>query len=325
MRKGILKNRHKFAALVIANALAILACATLLGAPQQVTATSNVTAPANLTLTAFFAVAGEDGDGGDETPATPSDGTPAATQDGSLTALPTVGFTPLPTGSTATPDPDSGPGIRSEISAEASYLSPPPAIDGDPGDWEAEEYQAAYVVYGQGLYSGAGDVQATFKVGWDLTYLYVGVVVTDNVFVQAATGNEFYRGDSIEIEIDRDVSGDFDDETMSLDDFQVGLSPGNLPAGGEALAYLWLPQAAAGPLPIALVAAVETPQGYMLEAAIPWTTFGIEPVVRQHYGFALSVNDNDVVGIRSQQTVISNAPERFYSNPTTWADLVLVP
>jgi len=61
---------------------------------------------------------------------------------------------------------------------------------------------------------------------------------------------------------------------------------------------------------------------WRLEAAIPWSVLGISPYKGMHLGFAISVSDNDNPGTQ-QESMVSNAPGRMLTDPTTWGDLVL--
>jgi hypothetical protein len=63
---------------------------------------------------------------------------------------------------------------------------------------------------------------------------------------------------------------------------------------------------------------------YRAEVAIPWTVFKMEPVAGEHYGFAISVSDNDDGDGGVQQSMISNLPDRHPADPTTWGELQLV-
>jgi hypothetical protein len=67
-----------------------------------------------------------------------------------------------------------------------------------------------------------------------------------------------------------------------------------------------------------------TGSGYQVEFKIPWDLLGVStPAVGDHYGFAISINDNDNAGDKEQQTVVSNVPTRYFVDPTTWGDLTL--
>jgi hypothetical protein len=71
------------------------------------------------------------------------------------------------------------------------------------------------------------------------------------------------------------------------------------------------------------VAGKATPQGYDLEARIPWTTFSLTPAEGARYGFALSISDNDLAGTAAQQSMVSSVSTRKLTNPTTWGTLAL--
>ena len=63
---------------------------------------------------------------------------------------------------------------------------------------------------------------------------------------------------------------------------------------------------------------------YRVEAAIPWNVFELSPVNGTHYGFCMSVSDNDNPGENAQQSMVSNVATRHLTDPTTWGDLQLV-
>jgi hypothetical protein len=90
-------------------------------------------------------------------------------------------------------------------------------------------------------------------------------------------------------------------------------------------AYLWFPKIDAGKKNEIKIGVLESGKGYQVELRIPWELFGVtNPQAGDHFGFALSINDNDKAGTKKQQSVVSNVPSRFYADPTTWGDLVLV-
>jgi hypothetical protein len=104
------------------------------------------------------------------------------------------------------------------------------------------------------------------------------------------------------------------------------LTPGENRIGGPD-AYLWFPSARAGrPTGVTVSAHQDaTGNGYYLEAAIAWSVLGVTPAGGNQYGFALSSSDNDTPGTAEQQSMISSAPGRRLTNPTTWGTLVLDP
>ena len=62
---------------------------------------------------------------------------------------------------------------------------------------------------------------------------------------------------------------------------------------------------------------------YVIEAAVPWSVFGISPSVEKFYGFAFSISDNDVRDANVQQSMVSNLSLRILTDSTTWGNLVL--
>lgn len=285
----------------------------------------------NLTLTAFFSQVTQ--------PAPPPTVTPSATVPA---VAPTATLPPQPTSPPpsatplvlATPTqavvlPTStpayaGPGMRSGPSFAATYLSNPPTIDGYVEEWTIPLYRAEAVVYGKSYWENADDLSAAVFLGWDETYLYVAAKVHDDVYVQNATGAYLYLGDSVEVLLDTDVSGDYYRASLSADDFQLGISSGNPVPGQNLEAYLWFPRSREGQRTDVRMAAVRSGSGYHLEAAIPWSVFGVTPFVGEHFGFTFSVSDNDATTRNVQQSMVSLVSARILTDPTTWGDLTLV-
>ncbi len=313
---------------------ASLACSVSGSEPTE--AAQSVTPTANLTLTAVFSVAGTSNatqpavvtasatsaqDNATSEPSATAEATEAATLQ--PTILPTRVFLPPPSNGTTTPYPGGGPLVHPGPSVTAFYISPSPIIDGDYSDWSSITYPISNVTYGSGYYLNSDDISGSFQVGWDATHLYIGIEVVDNKFVQIANGKWLYLGDSIEILIDSDVSRDYDDTSLNFDDHHLGISPGSPQAGVPPEAYIWYPISKRGPTPVVEIAVILTSNGYKIEAAIPLSLFGIFPAADQHFGFAISISDNDAAGRYWQQTLVSNVATRRLTNPTTWGDLVL--
>ncbi|MBE0698694.1 MAG: hypothetical protein IH586_17385, partial [Anaerolineaceae bacterium] len=233
---------------------------------------------------------------------------------------PTSTFTRVPPQPTATI-----PGVRSRSPVIAKYLSTPPTLDGDWGEWKSltTEYPAGNVVFGKSNWVDENDLDASFHVGWDNNYLYVAVKVRDDKYVQNATGENIFKGDSIEILLDTKLQDDFYYTKLSPDDFQLGINPGRPDPGGTKEAYLWFPNNIAGARPGVKIASRQENGVYRVEAAIPWSVFEMTPAAGRHYGFALSVSDNDNAGENLQQTMVSNVAVRHLTDPTSWGDLRL--
>ncbi|MCH7663013.1 MAG: hypothetical protein IH859_03980 [Chloroflexi bacterium] len=323
--------------------VASLACSVSGSEPTE--PAQSFTPTVNLTLTAVFSTQGTSeatqppvvtasatsapDDGTPEASATAeamSTSTEGASESATIqpTNLPTRGFSPPPSNGTTTPYPGGGALIHAGPSVSAYYISPAPIIDGDYSDWASITYPISNVTYGSGYYLDSNDISGSFQVGWDATHLFIGIEVVDNKFVQIASGKLLYLGDSIEILIDSDISRDYDDTSLNFDDHQLGISPGSPLTGKPPEAYIWYPLSKRGPTPVVEMAVILTGTGYKIEAAIPWSLFGVFPAAEQHFGFAISISDNDAVDRYWQQTMVSNVPTRRLTDPTTWGDLVLI-
>ena len=284
----------------------------------------------NLTLTAVFSPPQVV----TATPTQPATSVPSATsqmvepsETASPTSEPSSTATQIPPTSTPVPTntPVSyvGPGQRSGPSMTAGYLDQPPTIDGSFDEWDLDQNFADSVVAGASNWTGDADLSARATWGWDSTNLYLAARVKDDRYVQNASGKNIFKGDSVEILIDTNVSGDFYLRDLTADDFQLGMSPGSGAPGNDPQAYLWYPSSQAGERQKVKIGAMKTDDGYRIEAQIPWSTFGITPVAGEHFGFAFSVSDNDNTSQNVQQSMVSNVATRVLTDPTTWGDLTL--
>ncbi|MHC1785174.1 MAG: sugar-binding protein [Anaerolineaceae bacterium] len=254
--------------------------------------------------------------------------TPTITASPTITPLtytptppPTVTATWTATPVTPTATPKTGT-QRSGTSVTATYLSSPPTIDGDWTEWSTDTYSASSVIYGGDSWVGSSDLESNFRLGWDYQYLYIAAEVIDESYAQNASGYDIYKGDSLEILLDANVEGDFSSSAMSGDDYQLGISPGNGGTNGATSAYLYYPSGSRGSRSIS-IGATGGSSVYYVEAAIPWSVFGVTPEDGDHLGFAFSVSDNDNPVDNVQESMISNVSGRKLLNPTTWGDLTL--
>jgi hypothetical protein len=232
-----------------------------------------------------------------------------------------------------------GPAVRSGPSVTADYIKKNINIDGDLSGWDPPIQKVIdKVVFGKTNWTGELDCSGTVVAGWDEDYLYLGVRVKDEKYVQEAVQEKIYLGDSIEILFDRYVSADYYLQAMTADDYQIGISPGKggiaflvinskvaaVTTAGLPQAYMWFPKADAGKKTEIKIGALEGGKGYQVEFKIPWSLLGVSnPSSGDHYGFAISISDNDKAGTLKQQTVVSNVATRYFANPTTWGDLYL--
>jgi hypothetical protein len=232
-----------------------------------------------------------------------------------------------PPANTPVPPTATQPSRRGGLSVEAVHWSGSgPTLDGDWGEWKSvgREYPATNVVYGKSKWDNEDDLAGSFYTGWDANYLYIAVKVRDDKYVQNATGQNIFKGDSVELLIDTNLLGDYYDQKLSGDDYQIGISAGRPTIGdGNAEAYLWFPSGKAGAPAGVKIAGRDEGSVYRLEAAIPWAVLGVTPQSGMRLGFALSISDCDTPGATAQESMVSSAPGRDLTDPTSWHDLLL--
>lgn len=231
-------------------------------------------------------------------------------------------------GAPAAPTPDDGAAPAAPPTARARPDAPVWTVaravgtlqmDGWLDDWTAAPQPITAIVFGREAWSDAGDLAASARLAWDAQMLYLGVEVTDDAFSQPAGGRDLHLGDSLELQLDADLAGDFDDGAMSADDWQIGISPGDL-TGRRPEVYAWRPLGA--PLAGVRLGARETDTGYVIEAALPWAALDVNPQAVDSLGASLNVSDNDTAEPQ-QQTLAAGAPRRAWDDPRTWATWVL--
>lgn len=248
---------------------------------------------------------------------------PGAELTATAAAAATDGAQPLPDNTqvpaptvTLPPDP---------AGASATYVSSAPAIDGAIDDWpDSPTVRSTHRVYAYEGWDGTGDLEATWRLAWDEGRFYVAVQIGDDVHVQTQQGAFIYQGDSVEIQVD--INPEAGATRVNPATTQVILSPGD---------FSGIPPSAArfrgtdgGDLPHAPghsieVDARQTPDGYVLEAAIPWANLNLTPVPGMRLGLALNANDNDTPGVARQEVMLSSVAGRTLTNPTTWGTLTL--
>lgn len=339
-----MSTKTKLLSALIVLTLGSLAC----GLPGQATQAPLFPTP-DLTMTAIYAVLYVTPDTPTALPLPPTAvDTPVPTQQETLVPLPsqTAWLYPSPDpsqlgttltavaqtatqlatlGPSATPTrtPTVIPSSRPFGNLIATYLNVSPTLDGNLAEWNLTAYPVSHVVYGRNLWDGADDLSAEVMFGWDAKNLYIGVYVTDEEYVQNASGRNLYLGDSLEVLIDTNLTGDYFTTSLSPDDFQLGISPGSPEPGDDPEAYLWFPQVIAGGRDEVTSGQRLHGGDWEVEVAIPWSVFEVTPQSGARYGFAFSVSDNDVTGGTAQQTMICTVSTRSLTNPTTWGDLVL--
>ncbi|MGH2542253.1 MAG: sugar-binding protein, partial [Ardenticatenaceae bacterium] len=139
------------------------------------------------------------------------------------------------------------------------------------------------------------------------------------------TGYELYRGDAVELWIDADLAGDFEEAEANRtlqDDFQFAFSAGNFstlrPEG-----VIYFPERDEAHNRQLRVRAEPLGNGYTLEASIPWSLLEVEPRENLVLGYAVVLNDNDTPPSEEPQTQIASNRETPFRRPLTLGNLVL--
>lgn len=221
------------------------------------------------------------------------------------------------------------PRVRAGEILNVPRAARPPVLDGRlADDWGGEGYPVAYAVFGADQWHGPTDLSGRLWFAWDDQNFYVASAVVDDVFSQPSRGETLYLGDSVEIQWDVDLQGDFTSDTFDGDDWHIGLTPGNF-RDAPPEAHVWAPRAQTGAAAgihttAQRVSTGDGRQGYTLEAAIPWALLGLDPRGGQAFGFAFSISDNDSQAA-AQQSLLSTSAQREWHRPTTFNTLILQP
>lgn len=215
--------------------------------------------------------------------------------------------------------------VPDPATAVAVHLAEPPSIDGELEEWEGvSSTTSAFRVFRAAGWDGTEDLMAAWRLAWDVAHLYVAVDVEDDAHVQTQTGNQIFRGDSVELQIDTEPAANA--ASVNAETFQIILSPGDF-AGLPPSAFRF--QGTGGgrlvdaPGHSVRVAARRTAGGYRLEAAIPWRDLDVTPEEGMRLGLALNANDNDTPRTAVQEVMMSSAPGRTLTDPRTWGTLRL--
>jgi hypothetical protein len=192
------------------------------------------------------------------------------------------------------------------------------------GEWPGLFYAIREPNFNPQNWKNPDDTSASWNAAWDDKYLYLAISVKDDAFVQETTGDQLYKGDSVEVWLNINLGENA--KTLTPFDFQLGISPGNLHADPfKQEAYRWLPRDTPTPVLDAATTARIVPGGYEVEVAIPWTVFRLIPISGQSVGFVLAVNDNDTPNAPAQETQLTNVKNAKLIDPSTWGILVLDP
>lgn len=203
-------------------------------------------------------------------------------------------------------------------------------VDGQLSDWpETPDFvldQESQIVFNATpkSWSGPDDLSAKAWAGWAMDGLYFAFQVTDEKHIQTAADDTLWHGDHMEIQLDTQLDQDYDNPGMNDDDFQIGLSLGDL-ANVPAVGYAWFNGANFPAEILGLkMAYTTTDTGYILEVFIPVEALsGISLTEGAVIGMNVSPSDSDTPG-GSQETMLSTSNIRTYADPRTFGKITLV-
>lgn len=204
------------------------------------------------------------------------------------------------------------------------------SVDGQLTDWpETPNFvldQESQVVFkaATNSWNGPEDLSVNAWAGWASEGLYFAFMVTDDQHVQSAADDTLWHGDHMEIQLDTQMDEDYDNPDMNDDDFQIGLSLGDL-AKVPSVGYAWFNGAnSPGEIQGLKMAFTATETGYILEVLIPVEALsGITLAEGAVFGMNISPSDADTLG-GSQESMLSTSSIRTYADPRTFGKITLV-
>jgi hypothetical protein len=215
----------------------------------------------------------------------------------------------------------------------AVRLSTGLTINGDASDWpdNTPTFDSNALVFGN-----EPGLTGHWGLAYDDTNFYLIVAVTDPTIVQTH-GNDtsqLFKGDGVSFEFGTSVPKNAD-KILETGDKHVLLGPAAGGGGGAVISGINVPNGAAftrGTNTIqGLKAAVtKSSDGYLLEAAIPWSTLGVDSVSGgEEFGMNLNVSDAVSSGAKAGElnAMVSNNPERKGNDApfrSIWGTLTLL-
>ena len=162
-------------------------------------------------------------------------------------------------------------------------------INGNLEEWSCVEFielePKQHLEYGN-LTDRDKDLLSDCMFMWDDDYLYVAFKVTDNQILTPYKDNMIYRNDAIELFIDPENNNLIWGNPL---DFQIGLTISNKDKKPQA--WAWFQKQEVGDN--VKFEAIETENGYIIEAAIKWEFLKVEPKDGLIMGICPAVHDLD--------------------------------
>ncbi|HZS40413.1 MAG TPA: sugar-binding protein [Polyangia bacterium] len=163
----------------------------------------------------------------------------------------------------------------------------------------------------------AGDAQATFRLLWDETALYVAADVTDPLLRVIGTGRdgELWNADGVELLIDplhdRSPAPDADDRHVIVTAAGDLLDARGAGAGEDRSVTLGVDYAVTAN---GVVNGGQPSQGYRVAMAIPWSALGVTPNAGRTLGLDLALNDLGASALASRDWAGASP----FAQPSRW-------
>jgi hypothetical protein len=182
------------------------------------------------------------------------------------------------------------------------------------------------ILVGADTWKGPDDCSALIYTMWDDDYFYIAAQVRDDVRSAGVWGEKMNYNDGIEFYLDTDLLGDRHERKYSADDFQYGCF--NTPKG--PVVWSWQPHG--GPSPGGEIAFVYDESlgagGYVIEARIPLSEFGLTPVPGMTIGFTVALDDDDHPGhynpFQQERHMIWAGTRETWLDPTQHAQITFI-
>jgi hypothetical protein len=199
-----------------------------------------------------------------------------------------------------------------------NYNTGAPVVDGEVQNDAGYVYSPVANVTKKVINSS--DNEVTYRLTYDGTYLYIGVLVWDNnAYTNTLYGDspEIWNDDAVEIFIDPTNSKlpyfDANLHRQILVKFTpVGTSP-TVSVRGNSSGIIAATK---------LVNAKIYVGGYSVEVAVPWSNLGVSPNTGTYMGFDIAVDDDDNGGNRDSQLAWKGTADD-YQNSSLWGTAIL--
>jgi hypothetical protein len=170
-----------------------------------------------------------------------------------------------------------------------------------------------------GAVEDPADCSASVYTLWDDRRLYIAALVADDEVVTRQPPEAILQDDALELRLD--CRHDAVSHTLLQDDeYHLGFSPAG-PQRVQAAAWAWENPAAGAVVGAMAVASALTPDGYRLEASVPWVVLtGCRPAVGALLGVNIAIGDKDQD--RPRRSLIWSGQRN--ADPTQFGHLYLV-